>query len=252
MKTRAILRVLPFVIVAALAATSCGSSSDDESAGTDTPSESTATDTDQETADESESEPMLEGELIGLFSIDPTACSDADVTGSYFRMIQPEGSLDTGPFVPNADSACADSSYSALSPGSDGGLLTGTQQLPPDVAFDDAGNGVASGLVEPVKFFGVDFALAIDGEAAVPTVTAVGDELSGDLSAWTAYYANLVFNQGAPKPDGTMPGLTSDVTGTIDPETGAYMLEWSSEIVGGSFNEFTGVWHLEGTFTLAG
>ena len=35
------------------------------------------------------------------------------------------------------------------------------------------------------------------------------------------------------------------------PETGAFVLEWTSLISGGSFDGVTGVWHLEGTFTPA-
>lgn len=46
-------------------------------------------------------------------------------------------------------------------------------------------------------------------------------------------------------------GVTSGPTGTIDAETGAFVLEWTSQIEGGAFNEFSGVWHLEGTFTAA-
>lgn len=67
----------------------------------------------------------------------------------------------------------------------------------------------------------------------------------GPWAAFTAYYGNSSFNQGAPKPDGT----GEAPIGTIDPETGAYVLDWTSQIVGGSFNDFVGVWHLEGTFT---
>ncbi len=44
---------------------------------------------------------------------------------------------------------------------------------------------------------------------------------------------------------------TSPVTGAYDAETGAFVLEWSSQIVGGPFNDFTGVWPLEGTFEAA-
>jgi hypothetical protein len=42
------------------------------------------------------------------------------------------------------------------------------------------------------------------------------------------------------------PSLTSPVTATYDAETGAFVLEWSRQIVGGPFNDFTGVWHMEG------
>ena len=41
-------------------------------------------------------------------------------------------------------------------------------------------------------------------------------------------------------------------TGTYDPETGAFTLEWTSYIEGGAFNGFTGLWHLEGVFEPSG
>ena len=44
-------------------------------------------------------------------------------------------------------------------------------------------------------------------------------------------------------------GSGSAPTGTIDPTTGAFVIEWSSLISGGAFDGFTGVWHLQGTFT---
>jgi len=171
---------------------------------------------------------------------------------AMFRMIQPGGSMADGPYVPNTDSSCTDPSYTPLLPGTDGGLLLGGTQPSPDPAFDDAGNGLSASVTEPTPFFGVAFAVAIDQEAEPPMLTATAGELSGQFTAWSANYANLAFNQGAPKPDGSMPGLSSLPVGAIDPETGEYSLDWASQIVGGSFNEFTGVWHLEGVFTPAG
>ena len=73
---------------------------------------------------------------------------------------------------------------------------------------------------------------------------ATDGELSGDVSAMAAYFGGEVFNQGAPKPGGSEPGPT----GTIDADTGEFVLEWSSVIAGGAFDGFTGVWHFEGTF----
>ena len=184
---------------------------------------------------------MFEGELIGTFSIDDAVCDAADVTGSYFRMLQPDGN-----YIPNADSTCLDTTYSGLTAGTDGGLVTGTYQMAPDPAFDEAGNGLASAIFAPVPFFAVAFAGATDtAEPGVPTLTATDGVLTGDLSAFTAYYGGGNFNQGAPKPDGT----GEAPMGTIDPETGAYVLDWTSLISGGSFDGFTGVWHFEGTFT---
>jgi hypothetical protein len=194
----------------------------------------------------------LEGDLMGLFEITAGACDDAGtVTGSYFRMIEAGGTVEAGPFIPNADSTCADTEYSPLTPGAAGGLMSGDYQPAPDPAFDEAGNALASDIAEPVTFFGLAFGAATDetdvqsGDAVpAPLVTATDGELSGDVSAMAAYYGGEVFNQGAPKPGGSEPGPT----GTIDADTGEYVLEWSSLISGGAFDGFTGVWHFEGTF----
>jgi hypothetical protein len=184
--------------------------------------------------------PMFEGDLVGTFAIDDAVCDSADVSGSYFRMQQPDEA-----FIPNADSVCVDPTYSGLSAGTDGGLVTGMYQEAPDPAFDEAGNGLARAIFAPVPFFAVAFAGATDSAEAMPMLTATDGELTGDLSAFTAYYGGGNFNQGAPKPDGT----GEAPIGTIDPETGAYVLDWTSLISGGSFDGFTGVWHFEGTFT---
>jgi len=37
-------------------------------------------------------------------------------------------------------------------------------------------------------------------------------------------------------------------TGAYNPADHHYTLQWTSPIVGGPFNGFTGVWHLEGQF----
>jgi hypothetical protein len=86
-----------------------------------------------------------------------------------------------------------------------------------------------------------------------PVVTASADgKLSGDLRAITAQWNQQSFNQGSPKPDGTTPGIMSPVTGSFDPKTKGFTLQWTSSIVGGPFNGFTGQWHLEGTFVSCG
>jgi|CXWK01.1.fsa_nt_gi hypothetical protein len=191
---------------------------------------------------------MYEGELLGTFTINAGDCSGGSAAGSYFRMVMAGGTVEAGPFIDNADSTCADVTYTLLQPGADSGLMTGEAQVAPDPAFDATGAGLADLIFLPVKFFGGAFAGAMDAAEAVPTITATDGVLSGDLSAFTAYWGGLLFNQGAPKPDGS--GET--VSGTIDPDTGAYTLDWTSLIAGGSFDGFTGVWHLEGTFTPAG
>jgi hypothetical protein len=193
--------------------------------------------------------------LTGTFGVAAGAESGTTVTGSYFRMVQPGGTNTAGPFVPNADSTATDKSYSLLTPGTDGGLITGKYQPDPSPAFDPTGNGLASAIVVPVKFFGVGFAVSTNKTdpqtstaTKLPKVTVKGSKLSGDLDAVSVAYGGQNFNQGAPKPGGERPTGTSGPKGTYDAKTGKYTLDWTSPIVGGSFDGFTGVWHLEGTF----
>lgn len=196
------------------------------------------------------------GDLLGLFDLTEGACAGGQVTGSYFRMIQPGGVPEDGPFVVNGDSNCDDKSYSLMAAGTDGGLSTMGFQPDPRSAFDSDGNGRATRIVQPVPFFGVDFALSTnktdpqtDREVGVPVITHDGNGgLSGNLSAASAAWNLQHFNQGAPKPSGATPGLTSGPTGSFDPSTGAFVLEWRSTIEGGPFDGFTGLWHLEGSF----
>ncbi len=195
-------------------------------------------------------------ELVGVFKIDPGSCEAAGVTkGSYFRMITPDGKPGDGPYVPNGDSPCGDKTWAPMKPGSDGGLKTGAYQPYPDPAFDDKGNGTGSAVTEPTVWFAVTFAIATnekdpqtDSGTSMPKIMVEDGKLSGDLSAYAAAWNKQHFNQGAPKPGGDRPGFTAGPTGTYDEATKAYKLDWSSQIVGGPFNNFTGVWHLEGTF----
>ena len=236
--------LMALLLVFALVAASCSSDGDDSSSGT------TAGDTTETTA-------AASGDLVGTFGIDP-GTDGAEVTGSYFRMVQSGGTLADGPFVPNADSTATDQTYTLLEPGTDGGLTTGAYQPGPDPLFDADGNALADAIIQPVTFFGVAFSITTsetDPETGDPVVeVSVTDEdgtLTGQTTAVTAAYGGQEFNQGAPKPDGSLPGETTEVSGTYDAETGAYTLDWSSQIVGGSFDGFTGVWHLEGTFAAA-
>ena len=194
--------------------------------------------------------------LVGVFKIDPGTCSAAGVTaGSYFRMVQAGGTAAAGPFVPNGDSPCGDKSWNPLLPGTDGGLRTGAYQPQADPAFDAAGNATVKSIAQPVKFFAVNFGVSTNekdpasGAATKkPAITTDGGKLTGDLDAFAAAWNKQQFNQGGPKPDGSTSGNTTAPSGTYDPATGKYTLEWTSQISGGPFDNFTGVWHLEGTF----
>jgi len=193
--------------------------------------------------------------LVGTFKVTAGAGSGSTVTGSYFRMVQPGGTSTAGPFVPNTDSAATDKTYTLLSPGTAAGLTTGKYQPDPTPAFDSAGNGLATEIVTPVKFFGVGFAVSTNKSdpqtktaTKIPTITVKGSKLSGDFDAVSVAYGGQNFNQGAPKPGGDTPAGTSGPSGTYNAKTHKFTIKWSSPIVGGSFNGFTGVWHLEGTF----
>lgn len=191
--------------------------------------------------------------LVGTFRITAGKCASSP-SGSFFRMVQPGGSA-SGPFVTNSDSPCADKSYTPLRPGADGGLVTRAYQSQPTAPFDGAGNGKSDRITAPEKFYGIGFATATNStdpqtgsKVPAPEVQVSGTALSGDLRAFAASWNNQHFNQGAPKPDGGTPGFTKRPSGTIDPNTGAFTLEWTSLIVGGPFNNFTGMWRLEGQF----
>ena len=194
--------------------------------------------------------------LKGLFRISAGQCGSGGVTsGSWFRMVQPNGKAATGPFVTNGDSACADKTWTSLAPGTAGGLVTGSYQPQPADAFDGSGNSRAAAIIAPAGFFAVKFGLSSNPtdpqtgmQVPAPSVSTAGEILTAQLEALAASWNHQQFNQGAPKPGGATPGLTSAPHGTYDPTTHAYTLDWSSQIVGGPFNNFTGIWHLSGTF----
>lgn len=174
----------------------------------------------------------------------------AKATGTYFRMILPGG---TDRFFQNTNSRAKDKTYTLLRPGTDRGLRLGGFQEPPTPAFGPRGFALAKRITRPESFVGIDFSLstaATDGQTGVsvpaPRLFRTGRKVTGDIRAWTATWNNIYFNQGAPKPNGTLPGFTKPVSGTYDPRTKKIEISWRSLIVGGPFNGFTGFWHLEG------
>jgi len=194
--------------------------------------------------------------LQGLFRLTAGSCATGPVTGTYFRMIQPGGSVASGPYMQNTGTACQDKTYTALRPGRDGGLSTAAYQPQPDPPFDSSGAGVNDKITEPQLFYGAKFATAtnpVDPQTGITVPVPVltndgGGKISGDVRAFAVAYQGQHFNQGAPKPDGSRPGASMPVSGTYNPATKAFSIQWASTIVGGPFDKFTGVWHLEGTF----
>ncbi|MBN1529172.1 MAG: hypothetical protein JW895_08930 [Thermoleophilaceae bacterium] len=199
-------------------------------------------------------------ELVGTFKLEAGHDTAGGVDGSYFRMVQPGGTIANGPFVANISSAADHDSYTFLSPGTDDGLKTGAYQPLANPAFDGVGNSLSARIIDPTPFFGINFSVSTNstdpqtGHKNTPAPELSYDSkgnVSGDVSAFAASWNNQQFNQGAPKPDGSTPGLTSGPTGHYNPSTGAFEVNWASHIQGGPFNGFTGSWHLEGTFEAA-
>jgi hypothetical protein len=196
--------------------------------------------------------------MVGTFTITAGACSGGVASGTYLRMVLSGGSNAAGPFFSNSASSCSDNTYTPLAPGTGGGLVTGSYQSQPSPAFDSSGNALADEITTPVPFEGVKFATAtnqVDPQTGLhvpaPTIADNGGALSGNLEAFGVSWNNQQFNQGSPKPDGTAPGNTTPVSGTYDAATGVYVLEWSSQVVGGPFNGFSAFWHLTGRFVPA-
>src|SRR5436190_1543243 len=174
--------------------------------------------------------------LVGTFRITAGACDGATATGSTFRMVVPNGG-EGGPFVSNNDSACSDHTFTLLSPGTDGGLITGAHQPEPNPAFDGDGNSLASRITKPTRFYGVAFSPSTNPKdpqtgvaVGAPSLAAQDGKLTGDVRAFAASWNRQEFNQGAPKPDGSTPGLTAAPTGTYDSSTGAFTANWASQI----------------------
>ncbi|HEY1826640.1 MAG TPA: hypothetical protein VGF87_01395 [Acidimicrobiales bacterium] len=226
-------------------------------------------------------------ELIGLFRLTPGSANGDRLDGTWFRMLEPGASSTNGPYMKNANSSADGGQATLLSPGSAGGFRTNAYQPQPTPAFDAGGNSLAGSITTPTAFFGVQFSIStnkIDLQTktavAPPIVVLKNGKLTADLSSWAASWNNQDFNQGAPKPvsstQAKAPGQKqaqeawnffsqkflgaqakatitgTGATGTFNPKTGAFTLQWTSLIVGGPFNSFTGLWHLQGVFQPSG
>jgi hypothetical protein len=196
--------------------------------------------------------------LVGTFKLTAGHVAGSRVTGSYFRMVYPGGTLTGGKFFRNPDSTTPDKTYTLVKPGTSGGLKTGGFQPAPTPTFDAKGNSRATSIIAPQRFAQLAFGLSTSSRDPVsgksvpaPSIQVANGKLTGQVEALVASWNKLYFNQGSPKPGGTKPGLTSSVTGTYNAKTRAFVLEWASAIVGGPFNGFTGYWHLEGMFVPA-
>jgi hypothetical protein len=194
--------------------------------------------------------------MLGRFQLDAgSAPLGQSPSGSYVEMLNGSGGA-----LPNVSSPSANKDYTTFTPGVDAGLSTVAYEPPPTPAFalGTSGNALANDIVQPVAFEGTNFSIvtnATDVQTGqpdpIPQVYDDNGTLSGQITAWAAQWNGQSFNQGTPKPDGTSPGATTALSGTYDAATGAFTLTWRSQIVGGPFDGFSGVWHLAGTFVPA-
>jgi hypothetical protein len=192
--------------------------------------------------------------LVGLFRINAGSYANGKASGSHIRLVLPNGSVENGPYFPNPNSKGG--TYTLIAPGTDGGLRTGSYQQPPTPDFSASGDALANRIMAPQRFAFILYSASTSPkdpqtglDVPAPSIEVSADgKLSGKLQALSAEWNKGYFNQGSPKPDGSSPGLTSPVTGTYNADTKAYTLDWTSQVVGGPFNSFSGHWHLEGTF----
>jgi hypothetical protein len=194
--------------------------------------------------------------LIGTFRLTAGAAPNGQApTGSYFEMLTSSGA----PFG-NISSPAPNKNYTPLTPGTDGGLRTDAYQQAPNPAFSGgvSGGALANKIIQPVSFYLINFSIqtsAADAQLGIhdplPSIAAQNGKLSGQVTAWDAQWNGQSFNQGTPKPGGSVLPPTTPLSGTYDPTTHKFTLDWKSLIVGGPFNGYTGVWHLAGTFVPA-
>jgi hypothetical protein len=225
--------------------------------------------------------------LIGLFRLSAGSFTAGHLGGTWFQMLQPGATVQDGPYMKNSNSSADGGVATLLQPGSAGGFRTEVYQSQPAPAFDAEGNSRAGAITSPTEFFNVKFSIStntIDPQTktacAPPIVVLKNGKLTADMSSWAASWNNQNFNQGAPKPVpntqakspgekqaqeawdfvsqrwlGAAPKATvtgTGATGTYNSKTGNFVLQWTSLIVGGPFNGFTGLWHLEGVYQPSG
>jgi hypothetical protein len=178
--------------------------------------------------------------LTGTFKLKSGVYINNAATGSYWRMLYP----DSTQYFENPDSTSSNKIYTAMQPGTDGGLVTGKYQPLPVQPFEANGNAVASAIVESQLFTGVKygiFTVPVDPNTGKkypkPNIYTKNGRLYGQTEAIIIAWDKLYFHQG-----------TNAVSGTYNAKTHAFLLEWKDTVVGGPFDGFTGVWHLEGTF----
>jgi hypothetical protein len=195
--------------------------------------------------------------LSGEFGITQGHCTTARAkpTGSYLVVV----SAAAGHALQNPAGGCANPAYTPLSPGTDGGLITGRFQGQPVHVFDAHRNSRAVRLLAPVRFgrYRLGFATsprdeqdAPGGAAAYPPPAAIatGDALSVDLRSLVVTYAGRAGSSCESSFGlGCWELGSQNALGTYDATTHHYVVDW---FTGASFTprgDSVEV-HLEGAF----
>lgn len=195
--------------------------------------------------------------LDGEFRLAAGACSTGKQppTGSYLVVI----SAAADHTVRNPHGGCRNASYTLLRPGTDGGLVTGEFQEVAGATFDARRNSRQDRIIEPVRFgkLALGFATsaydeqaAANGAPAFPRPAAIrtASGIQVDLRS-------LVVSYGGPAGATCRTSLgigcwqlgSENATGTYNPATGAFAIDWfsgESFVAKGDSIEV----HLAGTF----
>ncbi len=149
--------------------------------------------------------------------------------GSYIRMQLPSGGYFANPYSKDNNKT-----YTLIRSSKTGGITSGRAQKAPSPAFDSHGNSLATSIIEPTSFTGIDFGAIT---TVAPTFTLSGTKLTVSLRHLYAEWNKQSFLQGA------------IATGTYNAKNHSYVLNWHTIVKGGAFDGYTGWWHLQGTFS---
>jgi hypothetical protein len=196
---------------------------------------------------------LKDGQLQGTFTLGPSSCLNSTPTGSYFI-------ISFNPVTEgNSSSSCDGGSYTLLQPGTSA-LGIGTFTPNPSPTFDANGNSLANSIITPVLFNGHALGLgtsaedvqdAPGGQAVFTPPEAVidGTNLAVDLRSLNATYDGPP-NDTCAQSYGVGCWLEGSrvATGTYDPTTGDFTLDWySSQDFSGGSGEVD--FHLSGHFS---
>jgi len=159
------------------------------------------------------------------------------ITGGDFAMAGAGGTINPAAF---ADMTVG--GYDGSAP-----LATGTEAdyAPVSIAT------FAFGFFGPVSIYTAETDGLNSGFAA-PTGDITGNNLTLDLSSWTAYWNGTSFNQGSssdlvPNTVCVGPACSTAIATTYDSVTGDFTATWDAVVVGGAFNGQLASWSITGT-----